>query len=101
MRHDVLVLSLLGLALLVAAGSEAAAPEATILQIDPQEVDKEPSSQINFDGDFFDGDDDHSSLFTGIHPSMITSAVATSSLISASWVSQVSSAKAITQLRYR
>ena len=58
MRHDVLVLSLLGLALLVAAGSEAAAPEATILQIDPQEVDKEPSSQINFDGDFSDGDDD-------------------------------------------
>lgn len=58
MRHDVLVLSLLGLALLVAAGSEAAAPEATILQIDPQEVNRDSGTPINFDGQFSDGDDD-------------------------------------------
>ena len=58
MRHDVLVLSLLGLALFLAAGSEAAAPEATILQIDPQEVNKDSSTPINFDGQFSDGDDD-------------------------------------------
>ena len=58
MRHDVLVLSLLGLALLVAAGSEAAAPVATILQIDPQEVNRDSGTPINFDGQFSDGDDD-------------------------------------------
>jgi hypothetical protein len=58
MRHDVLVLSLLGLALLLAAGSEAAAPEATILQIDPQEVNRDSGTPINFDGQFSDGDDD-------------------------------------------
>ena len=58
MRQGVLVLSLLGLALLVAAGSEAAAPEATILQIDPQEVNRDSGTPINFDGQFSDGDDD-------------------------------------------
>ena len=58
MRQGVLLLSLVGLALLVAAGSEAAAPEATILQIDPQEAEKDSGTPISFDGQFSDGDDD-------------------------------------------
>jgi len=58
MRQGVLVLSLLGLALLVAAGSEAAAPEATIMQIDPQMVDQQSGDTVRFDGNFHDEDDD-------------------------------------------
>ncbi len=58
MRQGVLVLSLLGLALLVAAGSEAAVPEATIMLIDPQVVDQQSGETVRFEGDYHDEDDD-------------------------------------------